>query len=114
MPWSIPAALSDRAQFIAGIANRRRNRKVSATEPVYALSAAHGLNIIYELSGEEIEVLDLMGEATCNDSLPSCGKSRKKGKEILNGRTHALAFRSKTLIFREWKVHEPIPQGRRL
>ncbi len=56
--------LSDRERFVEGTAERRKIRKVSESDPIYALSASAGLNIIYRLSGADIEVLDLMGDAT--------------------------------------------------
>jgi hypothetical protein len=56
--------LSDRERFVAGTSERRKIRKVSESDPIYALSASTGLNIIYKLSGADIEILDLMGDAT--------------------------------------------------
>jgi len=77
---SVGGLLSDRAHFVAGMANRRKNRKVSVSEPVYALSASPGLNIIYKLSGDDIEVLDLMGDATLQRFAPK-GRGVKEKKE---------------------------------
>ena len=60
----VSGLLSDRERFVAGTAERHKNRKVSESDPIYALCATTGLNIIYSLSGDDIEVLDLMGDAT--------------------------------------------------
>ncbi len=60
---TIRDALSDRDHFIASTADLGKVRKVSRSEPIYAFRVLSDVNIIYKVSGEEIEVLDLMAEA---------------------------------------------------
>ncbi len=61
---AVSSVLIDREHFVASIADRRRVEKISRSEPVYALVMPSGLNIIYEVRGEQIQVLDLMAKAT--------------------------------------------------
>jgi len=60
----VGGVLCDRDHFLASTSDPRKVRKISESEPVYALSGPSGLNIIYRVSGDEIEVLDLMGTTT--------------------------------------------------
>ena len=61
---AIGQVLSDRDHFLSHTSNRRRVRKISKSQPVYAVSVPAGLDIIYRVSGDAIEVMDLMGSAT--------------------------------------------------
>jgi hypothetical protein len=72
--------LRDRDHFVASTADLSKVRKLSKSEPVYALSILSWLNIIYKVSGEEIEVLDLMSDAI----LRRYGPKMKKPKATKN------------------------------
>jgi hypothetical protein len=54
----------DRDHFLAHAADRRKVETISKKMSLYALSVPTGLNLIYKNSGGDIEVLDLMGNAT--------------------------------------------------
>ena len=56
--------LSDRESFLSLTSGGRRARKVSISQPIYAVSVPPGLDIIFRVSGEAIEIMDLMGTAT--------------------------------------------------
>ena len=60
---TVGGVIVDRDHFVACAADPGRVRKISRSKPVYALSVPSGLDIIYRVSGEQIEVLDLMGRA---------------------------------------------------
>jgi hypothetical protein len=61
---AVGEVIIDRDHFLAHTVDRRNVETISKRESVYALSVPTGLNIIYKMSGEGIEVLDLMGNAT--------------------------------------------------
>ena len=50
--------------FLAHAADQRKVEAISTKGSVYALSLPTGLNIIYKVTGGDIEVLDLMGKET--------------------------------------------------
>ena len=62
---AIGRVLSDRDHFLSHTSNRRRVRRIfPKSQPVYAVSVPAGLDIIYRMSGDSIQVMDLMGRAT--------------------------------------------------
>ncbi len=56
--------LSDREHFLTHTSQRHRVRKISKSQPVYAVNILRGLDLIYEVAGDAIHVLDLMSTAT--------------------------------------------------
>ncbi len=87
----VTRVIADRDNFIASAANRRRVRKISKDNPVYALSVPSGLRIIFSKVGEDIVVMDLMRQAVLDQfgarqagkpkgsvSKKSCAASRPK------------------------------------
>jgi hypothetical protein len=61
---AVGRVLSDREHFLTHTSKRHRVRRISKSQPVYAVSVPPGLDIIYKVSGDAIEVIDLMGSAT--------------------------------------------------
>jgi hypothetical protein len=61
---AVGEVIADRAHFLAHAADQRNVEPISKKGSVYALSLPTGLNIIYKVSGGDIEVLDLMGKET--------------------------------------------------
>jgi len=61
---AVGEVIMDRDHFLAHAADRRKVETISERGSVYALRVPSGLNIIYKVSGDDIEVLDLMGEET--------------------------------------------------
>lgn len=59
----VTGVLADRARFIASTADRRKVRKISKGDPLFALSIPFGLRIIYSRVGDDIVVMDLMHKA---------------------------------------------------
>jgi hypothetical protein len=60
---AVDEVIRDRDHFLAYAANHHNIETISKKESVYSLSVPTDLNIIYQISGDDIEVLDLMGEA---------------------------------------------------
>jgi len=79
---TIRDVLSDRDHFVASTSDLSKVRKVSKSEPVYAFRVLSEVNIIYKVSGEEIEVLDLMAEAPMRRYAP---KKKSKAPKNSNG-----------------------------
>ena len=52
---------------MASTADRRKVRKISKDDPLYALSIPSGLRIIYSRVGDDIVVMDLMHKANLVD-----------------------------------------------
>ncbi len=77
--------LSDRDHFVASTADLGKVRKVSRSEPVYALRILPGVNLIYKVSGEEIEVLDLMAEALMRRFAPKKKRNAMKNSNGVKG-----------------------------
>ena len=71
--------LCDRDHFVASTSDLSKVRKISESESVYAFSILPGVNLIYKVSGEEIEVLDMMAEAIMRRFAP-----KKKSKAMKN------------------------------
>jgi hypothetical protein len=67
----------DRDHFLAQAADRRRVETISEKMSLYALSIPSGLNVVYKDSGGNIEILDLMGNAT----LRKYGAKNKVGRK---------------------------------
>lgn len=61
---AVAGVIADREHFIAGLANRRKVRRLSKRDPFYALSVPHGLRIVFSKVGDEIVVMDLMRKET--------------------------------------------------
>jgi len=61
---AVGEVIVDREHFLAHAADHRKVETISEKGSVYALSVPTGLNIIYKVSGGDIEVLDLMGKET--------------------------------------------------
>ena len=59
---AVGEVIIDRDHFLAHIADRHKVETISKRDSMYALSVPAGLKIIFKVSGEDIEVLDLMGE----------------------------------------------------
>ena len=62
---AVHKAIMDRDHFLAHAADRRNVETISKKESIYAVSVPVGLRIIYKVSGEDIEILDLVGEENC-------------------------------------------------
>jgi len=58
------SVLRDREHFLSRAADPRNVRRISKSQPIYALKVPSEMTIIYKRTGDEIEVLDLMGETT--------------------------------------------------
>lgn len=56
--------LGDRSRFLASASDPGRVRRLSTTEPIYALKGPSGLRIIYSREGDTIEVIDLIHQLT--------------------------------------------------
>jgi hypothetical protein len=65
---AVAGVLADRARFVARTADRRRVRKLSKDDPLYALSIPSGLRIIYSRVGDDIVVMDLMHKDNLGES----------------------------------------------
>ena len=59
---AVGEVIIDRDHFLAHAADRHKVETISKRGSMYALSVPAGLKIIYKVRGENIEVLDLMGE----------------------------------------------------
>ena len=67
---TIRDVLSSRDRLVASTADPGRVRRVSRSEPIYALSILSDVNIIYKVSGGEIEVPHLMSEPLMRQFAP--------------------------------------------
>ncbi len=72
---AVGKVIRDRDHFLAYAADRDK-LQISKKRSVYALGVATDLRIIYQISGEDIEVLDLMGEGI----LRRYGAKKKPGQ----------------------------------
>jgi len=82
---TVGGVLINRDRFVASTADRRKVRRISKSEPVYALSIPSGLNIIYKVSGDAIEVMDLMGRATLRRYAPKKRRAQPKAAKRSSG-----------------------------
>jgi hypothetical protein len=83
---AVGKVIRDRDHFLAYAADRRKVETISKKRSVYALSVPTDLNIIYQVSGDDIEVLDLMGEAI----LRRYGAKKKSGHTNSQKKTETL------------------------
>jgi hypothetical protein len=78
---AVANVIRDRDHFLAYAADREKF-EISKKRSVYALSVPSDLRIIYQISGDDIVVLDLMGEAVLRrygaKKKPSQSSSPKK------------------------------------
>ncbi len=77
---AVGKVIRDRDHFLAYAADRDKVETISKKRSVYALSVPTDLSIIYQVTGDDIEVLDLMGEAIL----------RRYGAKKKPGRTNSL------------------------
>jgi hypothetical protein len=89
---AVTGVLTDRARFVASTADRRKVRKISKDDPLYALSIPSGLRIIYSRVGDDIVVMDLMHKANLVDSgRRKAVKATASGTKTARAATHAKA-----------------------
>ena len=73
---AVSRVIRDRDHILAYAADCDEVETISKKRSVYALSVPSDLSIIYQRSGDDIEVLDLMGQAI----LRRYGVKRKSGR----------------------------------
>ncbi len=61
---AVGRVLSDREHFLDYTSRRSRVQKISKSQPVYSVDVPPDLLVIYKISGDSIEVMDLMRKAT--------------------------------------------------
>ena len=83
---AVGKVIRDRDHFLAYAADCRKVETISKKRSVYALSVPTDLSIIYQVSGDAIEVLDLMGEAI----LRRYGAKKRPGRTNSQKKTETL------------------------
>ncbi len=79
---AVEGILLDQSHFAAAMADRSKVKRISRTRLVFALDVTPLLYVIYKVSVERIEVLDLMGKA----AFRRFGAKRKRvGSKSLKG-----------------------------
>jgi hypothetical protein len=85
---AVAQVINDRDNFLASTADRRKVRKISKTEPIYALNGPDGLRIIYSKVGDRILVLDLMHQLTLDRyARAEPSKAKKNGTTKVRSQT---------------------------
>ncbi|MHC5541475.1 hypothetical protein ACYOEI_24915 [Singulisphaera rosea] len=59
---AVNGVLSDRESFLKHAKAGSRVRRISENRPVFAVDILPGLALIYQISGDEVVVIDLMGQ----------------------------------------------------
>ena len=86
---AVTGVLTDRARFVASTADRRKVRKISKDDPLYALSIPSGLRIIYSRVGDDIVVMDLMHQVTLDTyGQRNVPKAKKRGTKSVRPSSH--------------------------
>lgn len=72
---AVANVITNRVRFLASTADRRKVRRISKEESLYALQIPRGLRVIFSQVAGDIVIMDLMRQATLDQFGPKASRA---------------------------------------